>query len=489
MLHCDMMVHRAWPTGGLDKIVARADPVVTGTSQTGRPASRWSMEQRRLRIYWLMLALDLVALTIGFYLAGQLRGARGLVINDIPILVGAIPLYLAFALVCEAYSVESLRSAPESARRSLAALGAMSLIMVTLAFFAQVGSILSRLAFTYAILLSAMLILFGRSLVAMLIRWRFGGVVIKNLLIIDGSAASAPADCDVLDINAGDGRAGGGTRPDLDSPDQLARLGALVEPYDRVFLSAADEHREAWITALKATGISVELVIPTQDIWGAVGMGRLGQADTFILSRGPLSLSSQIKKRAFDLALTIPALIFLAPLLLAVALAIRLDSEGPALFAQTRVGRGNMPFKIYKFRSMRVEQADAHGAVSARRDDDRITRVGRFIRKSSIDELPQLLNVLKGDMSLVGPRPHAMASTAGDRLFWQVSQRYWMRHAAKPGITGLAQVRGFRGNTEREEDLELRLRSDLEYVQEWSFWRDLVILFATVKVISHDNAY
>ncbi|WP_303245769.1 sugar transferase, partial [Salmonella enterica] len=140
-------------------------------------------------------------------------------------------------------------------------------------------------------------------------------------------------------------------------------------------------------------------------IWGAVGMGRLGQADTFILSRGPLSLSSQIKKRAFDLALTIPALILIGPLLLLVAAAIRLDSKGPALFSQTRVGRGNMPFRIYKFRSMHVAQTDAHGAVSARRGDDRITRVGRFIRKTSIDELPQLLNVLKGDMSLVGPRP------------------------------------------------------------------------------------
>ena len=441
------------------------------------------MERRRLRLYWLMLALDLAGLTAGFLIAGDLRGARGLVINGYPIVLGALPLYMVFALVCEAYSSESLRSAPESARRALAALGATSLIIVTLAFFAQVGSILSRLAFAYAILTSAAFIMLGRGFVAGLIRWRFGGVVIKNLLIVDGEAAAAPEDCDLLDVEHGD------LRPDLASPDQLARLSALVEPYDRVFLSAAEARRDAWITTLKATGIGVELVIPTQDILGAVGLGRLGQADTFVLSRGPLSLSSQIKKRAFDLALTIPALIFLGPLLLAVALAIRLDSKGPALFAQTRIGRGNRPFKIYKFRSMHVAQTDADGAVSAQRGDKRVTRVGKFIRASSIDELPQLLNVLIGDMSLVGPRPHATGSTAGDRLFWEVSQRYWMRHASKPGITGLAQVRGFRGNTERAEDLEARLRSDLEYVQNWSFWRDLVIMFATVRVISHDNAY
>ncbi len=446
-------------------------------------ASRWSMERRRLHIYWLMLALDLASITVGFVMAGQIRGARGLAVNGYPLLAGAIPLYMAFGLVCEAYSVECLRSAPESGRRALAALGATSLIIVTLAFFAQVGSVLSRLAFAYAILISAVLILGGRGLIAMLIRWRFGGMVIKNLLIVDGAPVTAPGDCDILDLDAD------AMRPDLGKPDQLARLSALVEPYDRVYLSAADDRRDPWITALKATGIGVELVIPTQEILGAVGLGRMGQADTFILSRGPLSLSSQIKKRAFDLGITVPALVAIGPLLLAIALAIRIDSKGPALFAQTRLGRGNMPFRIYKFRSMRVEQTDAHGAVSASRDDDRITRVGKFIRATSIDELPQLLNVVIGNMSLVGPRPHAMGSTAGDRLFWEVSQRYWMRHAAKPGITGLAQVRGFRGNTEKAEDLEARLRSDLEYLQNWSFWRDLVILFATVKVIRHDNAY
>ena len=159
------------------------------------------------------------------------------------------------------------------------------------------------------------------------------------------------------------------------------------------------------------------------------------------------------------------------------------------MFPQTRIGRGNRPFRIFKFRSMYDAKSDANGVTSARRDDDRITRVGKFIRATSIDELPQLLNVLIGNMSLVGPRPHARASTAGDQLFWEVSHHYWLRHAAKPGITGLAQIRGHRGATEKPEDLEARLRSDLEYLQNWGFWTDLMILFATVRVIRHDNAY
>src|SRR5690606_16858766 len=116
-------------------------------------------------------------------------------------------------------------------------------------------------------------------------------------------------------------------------------------------------------------------------------------------------------------------------------------------------------------------------------------RVGRFIRRTSIDELPQLFNVVLGNMSLVGPRPHAVGSRAGEQLFWEVSDLYWMRHALKPGITGLAQINGSRGATHCRADLETRLRYDLEYLQTWSLWNDLTILFATLKVVSHDNAY
>jgi polysaccharide biosynthesis protein PslA len=138
---------------------------------------------------------------------------------------------------------------------------------------------------------------------------------------------------------------------------------------------------------------------------------------------------------------------------------------------------------------MRAERADAAGNQSTRRDDDRITRVGRFIRATSIDELPQLFNVLRGEMSLVGPRPHALGSTAGDQLFWEVDQRYWHRHASKPGLTGLAQIRGYRGATPMRDDLTNRLAADLEYINGWTIWRDISILITTLKVIVHRNAY
>ena len=129
------------------------------------------------------------------------------------------------------------------------------------------------------------------------------------------------------------------------------------------------------------------------------------------------------------------------------------------------------------------------GARSTGRHDDRVTRVGRFIRAHSLDELPQLFNVLRGEMSIVGPRPHALGSRAEDKLFWDIDTSYWHRHAVKPGLTGLAQVRGYRGATETVSDLSNRLQADLEYLSGWSLWRDIAIIFATFRVLIHRNAY
>ncbi len=172
-----------------------------------------------------------------------------------------------------------------------------------------------------------------------------------------------------------------------------------------------------------------------------------------------------------------------------ISVAIKLDTAGPVLFVQDRVGRSNRLFGIYKFRSMRTETNDSAGKHSTKRQDDRVTRIGRLIRSTSVDELPQIFNVLKGDMSFVGPRPHALGSLAGNMLFWEVDERYWHRHVCKPGMTGLAQVRGYRGATVIESDLKNRLQADLEYVSSWTVYRDLSILFATLRVIIHRNAY
>jgi lipopolysaccharide/colanic/teichoic acid biosynthesis glycosyltransferase len=185
----------------------------------------------------------------------------------------------------------------------------------------------------------------------------------------------------------------------------------------------------------------------------------------------------------------VPVLILIMPALLLTALAIKLESTGPALFVQSRVGKGNRLFAMYKFRSMYTDRLDHSASKLTTRNDSRVTRIGRFIRATSIDELPQLLNVIKGDMSIVGPRPHATGALAGDALYWEVSSFYWSRHAVKPGLTGLAQVKGFRGNTETMDDLRNRLQADLEYLNDWSIWRDIALVLQTFGVLMHRNAF
>ena len=153
------------------------------------------------------------------------------------------------------------------------------------------------------------------------------------------------------------------------------------------------------------------------------------------------------------------------------------------LFKQKRYGYNNRLIKVYKFRSMHQHLADANAEQQTTRGDPRITRVGRFIRKTSLDELPQLLNVLGGSMSMVGPRPHATATKAAGILFEEAVKEYTSRHRVKPGITGLAQINGYRGETDTLEKIEKRVEFDLEYIENWSVWFDLYILFRTVPSV------
>jgi lipopolysaccharide/colanic/teichoic acid biosynthesis glycosyltransferase len=190
-------------------------------------------------------------------------------------------------------------------------------------------------------------------------------------------------------------------------------------------------------------------------------------------------------KRGMDIFGAGLLLLLLTPVFVAVACCIRMESDGPAFFRQRRGGQYGRPFSIYKFRTMRVME-DGERIAQARQIDPRVTQLGAFLRKTSMDELPQLINVLKGEMSLVGPRPHAVAH---DREFQERIPAYAQRFAMKPGITGLAQVRGFRGETLTSESLEGRLTADLEYIETWSLTNDVRLLVATLKVPFDNGAY
>jgi lipopolysaccharide/colanic/teichoic acid biosynthesis glycosyltransferase len=182
--------------------------------------------------------------------------------------------------------------------------------------------------------------------------------------------------------------------------------------------------------------------------------------------------------------------VLLSPVMLGVALVVKFSSRGPIIFRQKRHGFNNQLVEVYKFRSMFTDMGDANATKLVTKGDPRVTPVGRFIRKSSLDELPQLFNVLKGELSLVGPRPHATACKAGERLYNEVVDGYYARHRMKPGITGLAQIHGWRGETDTEEKLQRRVEYDIQYIDNWSVWMDLYILAMTpVSLLNTKNAY
>ncbi|MGG1943837.1 undecaprenyl-phosphate glucose phosphotransferase [Trinickia sp. NRRL B-1857] len=208
---------------------------------------------------------------------------------------------------------------------------------------------------------------------------------------------------------------------------------------------------------------------------------------TINLIASPVPPSALIKKDLFDRLFAAAALLALAPVMIAIAIAVKLSSSGPVFFKQRRKGVDGRVFTIYKFRSMRVHVQKAGVLEQAKRGDPRVTRVGAFLRRTSLDELPQFINVLRGEMSVVGPRPHAIEH---DNLYQPIVQGYIHRYRIKPGITGWAQVNGFRGETERVEKMEQRVAHDLYYLRNWSFRLDMRIILATIfKGLRHTNAY
>jgi lipopolysaccharide/colanic/teichoic acid biosynthesis glycosyltransferase len=191
--------------------------------------------------------------------------------------------------------------------------------------------------------------------------------------------------------------------------------------------------------------------------------------------------SASVGKRIFDIVAASAALLFFMPFLIAVAIAIKVTSPGPVLFHQNRYGYRNRFFKIYKFRTMRIDACDARGVKQTVRGDSRITPIGRILRKTSFDEIPQLINVIKGDMSLVGPRPHVPGMLAAHLRYEDLVPYYFQRHTARPGITGLAQVSGCRGSTIEPNRAISRIDHDLDYIEKWSLRLDIMIIARTIR--------
>lgn len=441
-----------------------------------------SKRKRRRNYLLLLVLLDALGILASFYAAAVVydivdKGhwlTMGLLI---------LPFYLALAASAKTYSGAVFSKQKLGVSRCYTALMQSVGIVSLIAFLMKSSEQFSRVNFAVGAILCFVVLGAIRLVFLKLLHRLFRGAPYATLLIHDGSMPLPSGDFTAVQ-HAENWLSEAGNLP-----LQYHELGTLLTNFDRVAVACAPERRMAIVHTLKGSNVLSEVYAPEIDDLAPLAVGHNGGVRTLIVAQGPLAPFDEFVKRCFDIGVVLIALPILAPVMVLTALAIRLESPGPALFVQPRVGRDNRVFNILKFRSMRVDKHDTAADRLVVRDDDRVTKVGRFIRRTSIDELPQLFNVLEGSMSIVGPRPHALGAKAAAKLYWEVDTRYWYRHAVKPGLTGLAQVRGHRGNTEREDDLTERLRADLEYLSGWSLLRDLSIIVRTLQVLASDKAF
>ncbi len=463
-------------------------PMIEPSGNARRSGARrtiWrpSSSTLRVRAFVYQLAFDSAAILAGFAAAASFRQTFLVDTNWLVFALVLLPTYVIVALNFDAYASHVVQDPFRSVRCGAQAFLAAVAIMLLIGFYSRSSDSFQRLTIAVGSVFALLLIAiarysFARHMVAII-----GGNPFSVILINDRDQPVPPGRFSLVMT------AGADLDPDNHDPVMYDRLATALAPADRVVICCPAERREAWARLLRGAHIQGEIAIPEMATLSPLGLGPDRDNPSIIVAAGPLNLVDRTVKRLFDILVALVGILLTSPILIGTALWVKLDSAGPILFRQVRIGRGNQMFQMLKFRSMHSNSGDHRGHRSTARDDDRITRCGAFIRRTSIDELPQLFNVLRGEMSIVGPRPHALGSRAADKLFWEVDRRYWDRHATKPGLTGLAQIRGFRGATLVEDDLRNRLQADLEYLENWSIWRDVKIIFLTARVLLHRNAF
>lgn len=475
-----------------DRRFMRYQPKMTSTNppSVSQDASRKSRNTRdkavtRAHCYMVLALSDALVIASSFIVANHLVNLSAPVpIEHGVVMLGAIlPLFAIQASTNGTYGAATLDDPNLGARRAARALTIAGGFVLLIAYMLKASAAFSRGVFALGFVASFVLLIVARVILRPVISRLLGGSAHTTIVIRDGVDYQQQENEVILDVQAL------GFDPLTSDPHAYNALSRTIGHADRLIIACEPKQAQAWAPVLRTLAVDGEILTDVQDAVGAIGMRRFGERRTLIINNGPMTLSARGIKRVFDIAFSLAAIALFMPLFLVTALAIRYESKGPIFFRQERIGRGNSIFRIYKFRSMYAKDSDAQAVRLTQVNDARVTRVGAFIRRTSIDELPQLLNVLFGDMSIVGPRPHALAAKAADVLYWDVDTRYRERHVIKPGMTGLAQVRGFRGNTHQLEDLTNRLQADLEYVAVWSLRHDLSIILQTLKVVRHTNAY
>lgn len=418
----------------------------------------------------------------------------------------------ALAVLCfqafQLYDIVNLSNVLRQVARITAAWALLFALLLAVVFFSKLGQEFSRV-WMVAWFVSGLssLIAFRAALSIVVRKWADDGRLNRRAVIVGGGDAAdkligsleASRENDIRIYGIFDDRKDGRVSkrvagyPKLGTIDQLVEFGR-EKRLDLLIITLPmtaekrllELYRKLWVLP-----VDIRLSAHTNELrFRPRTYSYIGNVPFVDLQDKPITDWDYILKWTFDKVVATCALVALSPLMLLTALAVKLDSSGPVFFKQKRHGFNNELIMVYKFRSMYVERSDKDAAKLVTRDDDRVTRVGRFIRKTSIDELPQLFNVLKGELSLVGPRPHALQAKAAESLYSEVVDGYFARHRVKPGITGWAQINGWRGETDTHEKLERRIEHDLYYIENWSVLLDIYILAMTpVSLLKTDNAY
>jgi Undecaprenyl-phosphate glucose phosphotransferase len=387
-----------------------------------------------------------------------------------------------------------------------------TLVMTVLAvgiFFFKAADLFSRLwLLSWFVGGAVLLVAYRLALRAVVMRWTAAGRLRRRTVIVGGGKDAevlidqirASANNDIRLLGLFDDRVDARSPDSVAGSPKLGKVADLIEfarrtPIDLVIVSmplSAEKRVLEMLTQLWVLPVDIRLSAHMSKLrFTDRAYSYVGDIAVFDMADRPISDWNLVFKWLFDKVVALTALILLSPVMLATAIAIKLESKGPVFFMQNRHGFNNELIKVYKFRSMRTDMLDASATKLVTKDDPRVTKVGKFIRKSSIDELPQLFNVLKGELSIVGPRPHALQAKADNKLYYEAVEGYFARHRVKPGMTGWAQVNGWRGETDTVDKIMQRVNHDLYYIEHWSILFDLyIVLLTPVSLVSkNENAY
>lgn len=491
-------------------LVANLDRQPSGERETPAPSAR--VEDRRgplrpnqlvptrARLKGRMIAqtaqvADIAALLAASLSANHLAGAEPTVA-----ILGAIATLGTLTLL-KVYGFSGREAlAPHLGRVALALLMGLAAALTALAAFMPPAALLEEALIWLPISAGVLLSLHAAWWFAVR-RWRANGRLTPNIVVVGATGAAerliaaALKSREAAILGVFDDR--GARSPEaLRGVPVLGTTGDLLDhrimPYvDRVVITVpgkAQARVRQLIERLRVLPNEITLLLDGEDAAAeADAISRIADVPLAHISGPPTDDGKAVMKRLQDLVIGTAALMVAAPVMALIALAIRLDSPGPILFRQRRHGFNNEEIVVWKFRSMRIEVADATASRQVSADDDRVTKVGRFIRRTSLDELPQIINVLKGEMSLVGPRPHAIGMKTGDVESARLVAEYAHRHRMKPGMTGWAAIKGSRGPVDTPELVKRRVALDVEYIERQSFWFDFYIIVMTIPCLLGDS--